>query len=181
MSATSTDGTTEGIDFLRLGQVLQMPPLAAVCAAVAFGYPLVNDRFPSHLLGALAQRCGVRIASAPATDAPSSLMGEGDPARDPQQRRRILRIVLQRMVRRGTWLPAAADNHSIVRSLPANERGLGHQAIEVLVRAGWLRASKPSGDPALGMLDDARPAIEAAVKEARIDDPVILEWLNPQA
>ncbi|MHB1500832.1 MAG: hypothetical protein ACYCYK_06645 [Candidatus Dormibacteria bacterium] len=166
------------IDFAELGQRLGLPPLAAVCAAVVNGYPLIGDRFQAHLVAALAKRCGVTPFDAPVPVSRAGVRPVPSPDEDPSTRRRVLRILLRQMLLQQAWYPALIDKHEIIRGLPSHERGMGKVGVELLIKAGLVQPANAPAQSSIGMVPQARAAIEAATQQARFEDPGVLAWLG---
>jgi hypothetical protein len=176
------------VSYADAARILRTTPIEAMGWLQLFRMMGAQTVVPASVIKAAATKMGVAPNEDPAP-ASASQSGSRTPEQivasiraDPNQRRRFLRSLLQRMARRGHWDPSAERVSSLRRGFGDLEAGWVRPAIEELERIGWLvepsRVHRERGDPLLSLSGDERTAIMEFIQTGSSDDATITEWVG---
>lgn len=183
---SSLGGADEVITYPEAGRLLERKPLEAMLLLRIFG---LSDGGASVAMGtvqALAEKIGAGHTSPPlALDAD---IGTGDESplvaaikQDPNDRRRVIRLLLWRLEHHGYLFPAVVRLSSMRRGFSSSESGWMKEIADLLEKVGWMVGSqqrKNRSDPVYGLAAGSRDAVMAFVTTGETDLTAIKDWVS---
>jgi hypothetical protein len=96
-----------------------------------------------------------------------------------ERRLRVVRRVLERLVRTGKWMPARTERRSTGRGLGGPDVGLALRAVDVMVDCGLMRSEQHGGkEQKVGLNGERRQEIGDIVDGRPVADDILRAWIT---
>ena len=95
-----------------------------------------------------------------------------------ERRLRVVRRVLERLVRNGKWMPARTERRSAGRGLQGSDVGLALKAVDVMLDCGLMRSEQHGGrEQKVGLNAERRQEISDIVDGRPVADETLGAWI----
>jgi hypothetical protein len=119
---------------------------------------------------------------APVPEAPAPAPEPAEPpddsiGNDDNPRRRLLRLMLRKLVKKGKIGGAHTHEDNVYRGVADHEKGVAKQAIDLLYREGYLMPKPTVTDPHVSIAPERMPEVRGIIA-GRVENPRLLRFLE---
>jgi hypothetical protein len=98
-------------------------------------------------------------------------------ASDDNPRRRVLRLMLRKLVKKGKIGAAHTHEDNVYRGVADHEKGVAKEAIDLLYREGYLMPKPTVTDPHVSIVPERMPEVRGIIA-GRVENPRLLRFLE---